>query len=364
MGLMDKLKKNCTIKEASVLSKSKFFSDKDTIQTDIPIMNIALSGSIDGGFIPGVITISGKSKHFKTSFALIMARAYLNKYEDAVLLFYDTEFGSPQDYFESYGIDTNRIFHVPITDLEQLKQEAVKQLKELERNDKVMIIIDSIGNIASIREINNALDGKSTADMTRAAQLKSFFRMVTPIMRLKNIPMVCINHVYDNISSPGSAVICSGGQGPYLASDVIFVIGRQQEKDGTDLVGFNFIINVEKSRYVKEKSKFPVQVTYEKGPLKFSGLLDIAVETGHIIKPSMGWYQRVDKSTGEVLGDKFRAKATQNEDFWKDLLKNESFNEDIKNLYKLTMPKDVLDGDIEDSLSELDDIEEDLEELE
>ena len=111
MSIMDKLKKNSKIKETEILTESKFFNDKDLITTDVPMVNVALSGSIDGGLAPGLTVLAGPSKHFKTSFALIMAAAYLKKYEDAVMIFYDSEFGSPQAYFEQYGIDTSRVLH-------------------------------------------------------------------------------------------------------------------------------------------------------------------------------------------------------------------------------------------------------------
>ena len=109
MSIMDKLKKNSKIKDTSVLSDSKFFNEKDMIQTDVPMMNVALSGSVDGGLAPGLTVLAGPSKHFKTSFALIMASAYLKKYEDAVILFYDSEFGSPQSYFQQFDINTDRV---------------------------------------------------------------------------------------------------------------------------------------------------------------------------------------------------------------------------------------------------------------
>jgi hypothetical protein len=99
MSIMDKLKKNSKIKETEILSESKFFNDKDMVMTDVPMLNVALSGDVDGGLTPGLTVLAGPSKHFKTSFALIMASAYLKKYKDAVMLFYDSEFGSPQDYF-------------------------------------------------------------------------------------------------------------------------------------------------------------------------------------------------------------------------------------------------------------------------
>jgi len=90
---MDKLKKNSKVKTTEILADSKFFNDKDMIATDTPMINVALSGEVEGGLSPGLTVLAGPSKHFKTSFALIMASAYLKKYKDAVLLFYDSEFG-------------------------------------------------------------------------------------------------------------------------------------------------------------------------------------------------------------------------------------------------------------------------------
>ena len=47
--------------------------------TDVPMMNVALSGSIDGGLSPGVTILAGPSKHFKSSFSLKIASAYMQK---------------------------------------------------------------------------------------------------------------------------------------------------------------------------------------------------------------------------------------------------------------------------------------------
>jgi len=78
MSIMDKLKKNSKIKQTEVLSDSKFFNDKEMTPTDVPMVNVALSGSIDGGLSSGLLVLAGPSKHFKTSFALLMAGAYSN----------------------------------------------------------------------------------------------------------------------------------------------------------------------------------------------------------------------------------------------------------------------------------------------
>jgi RecA/RadA recombinase len=350
MSILDKIKKNTTIKDSAVLNVSKFFTKKDMIPTSIPIINVALSGRLDGGLTPGLTMWAGPSKHFKTAFSLLMAKSYLDKYPDAALLFYDSEFGTPQSYFDSFGIDTNRVLHTPITDVEQLKFDIMQQLQNVDRGDRLMIVIDSIGNLASKKEVDDALDGKSVADMSRAKQMKSLFRMVTPHLSIKDIPMVVVNHTYKEIGLYPKDIV-GGGTGSYYSADNIFILGRQQEKEGTEVIGYNFIINVEKSRYVKEKSKIPVSVSFDGGISKWSGLLDVALESGHVIKPSNGWYSQVNQETGVVEDKKYRLKDTDTKEFWMPLLTQKSFYDYIKNKYSMgqsdMIQSDALDKTLE-----------------
>jgi len=331
MSLLDKLKKNTTIKDSAILSKSKFFTEKDMVPTDVPMINVALSGKLDGGIIPGLTMWAGPSKHFKTAFSLLMAKAYMDKYPEAVLLFYDSEFGTPIKYFETFQIDMDRVMHTPLTDIEQLKFDIMQQFENIERGDKLMVILDSIGNLASKKEVEDALEGKSVADMSRAKQVKSLFRMVTPHLNLKDIPMVVVNHTYKEIGLYPKDIV-GGGTGSYYSADNIYILGRQQEKDGTEIVGYNFIINVEKSRYVKEKSKIPIAVSFDGGIQKYSGLLDIAIEGNFVCKPSNGWYAKVNKETGEI-GDKVRFDATQTDEYWQPLLKDDDFKQFVNQKY-------------------------------
>lgn len=328
-SFLEKLKTNSTLKEASVLSTSKFFDKKDMVQTSIPGLNIILSGALDGGLTPGHTMFAGPSKHFKTLFALIMVKSYLNKYPDAVCLLYDSEFGAPFAYFNSLQIDKDRVFHSPIVDFEQLKFDIIAQLDKIDRGDKIIICIDSLGMLASRKETDDALEGKSVADMTRAKAGKSLFRMVTPRLILKNIPMVTVNHTYKSMGLFPVDVV-SGGTGSYLASDNIFILGRQQEKEGTTIAGYNFIINVEKSRMVREKSKMPIEVSFEHGINKWSGLLDIAIECGLVIKPKQGWYQVIGNTERN-----YRENDTNSEEFWRPLLENETFKQFVKDKYQL-----------------------------
>lgn len=337
---MDKLKKNSKIKTTEVLSKSKFFTEKDMVPTNVPMVNVALSGSMDGGVTPGLTVLAGPSKHFKTSFALLMAGAYLEAKKDAVLLFYDSEFGSPQSYFELFGIDTSRVLHTPITNVEELKFDLISQLEEMSREEDVIIVIDSIGNLASKKELEDAINEKSVADMSRAKALKGLFRMCTPYLAMKNIPLLAVNHTYKEIGLFPKDIV-GGGTGIYYSADTIWILGRRQEKQGTEVVGYDFIINVEKSRYVKEKSKIPISVSWEGGVQQYSGLLDVALAGNYVAKPSNGWYCRVDTSSGELLDPKVRLKDTLNAEFWEPIFESTDFKEFLTKQYKIGLPTQI-----------------------
>jgi hypothetical protein len=82
MGIMDKLQKNSRIKETDILNKSKIFSKQEMVTTSVPMINVALSGDPDGGLTSGLTVLAGPSKNFKTSFGLLMAAAFLNKYDE------------------------------------------------------------------------------------------------------------------------------------------------------------------------------------------------------------------------------------------------------------------------------------------
>lgn len=335
MSIMNKLKKNSKLDNTSVLSESKFFNEKDMVPTDVPMVNVALSGSIDGGLAPGLTVLAGPSKHFKSSFALLIAAAYMKKYPEAVLLFYDSEFGSPQAYFETFGIDTNRVLHTPIANVEELKFDLVNQLENtIQRGDRVCIVIDSIGNLASKKELEDTLSEKSVADMTRAKALKGLFRMVTPYLTMKDIPLVAINHTYKEIGLFPKDIV-GGGTGIYYSADNIWILGRQQDKQGTEIKGYHFVINIEKSRYVKEKSKIPISVSWEGGVQKWSGLLDVALAGQYVAKPSNGWYQIVDRETGEMIGTKCREKETLSASFWEPIFNKTDFKEFVKKQYTI-----------------------------
>ena len=175
--------------------------------------------------------------------------------------------------------------------------------------------------------------------------------------KIKSISRVGVKPVYDITVANKSEYVFENGvithnTGSYYSADNIYIIGRQQEKTGTEITGYNFIINVEKSRHVREKSKIPVEVSFTGGISRWSGLLDIALESGHVIKPSNGWYSRVNGETGEIEDKKWRQKDTDSKEFWMEVLQDKTFTDWIKNRYQ------VAHGNM---LTETDDVSEVLE---
>ena len=158
-------------------------------------------------------------------------------------------------------------------------------------------------------------------------------------MKIKSIKAIGKKPVYDISVKDAEHYILENGvvthnTGITYSADTIIIFGRQQEKDGTDLAGWNFILNVEKSRFAKEKSKIPLTVLFDSGINKYSGLMDLAIESGDVVKPKNGKYALVNKETGEI-GPEVKFPKTQNEEFLGAVLLRPSFRQFVKDKYKL-----------------------------
>lgn len=334
-ALMEKIMKTSTVKQTERLVDSVVLQEKPQVPTKIPMINLALGGRTNGGLSAGITTIAGPSRHFKTSFALVMIAAFLDSDPEAVCIFLDNEFGAKKTYFEQYGVDTSRVIHIPFEDIEQLTFETMNQLKELTSKDKVVILTDSIGNASSKKEVENALSEKSSTDMTRAKSLKAYFRMVTPILNIKDIPMICINHTYKTLELYAKDIV-GGGTGIMYSSNTVWIIGKNQLKEKDEVTGSKFIIRVEKSRMVKEKSQFPITVRWNTGIAKWSGFEDVA-EQLEIITPckigKSGGYQfeRIDGTVIQSLA----SEIDSDDNFWNAVIKDTDILERIEDLYRI-----------------------------
>lgn len=329
--LAEKLLKACGNPLASIYTNSSH-SDKlnGCLHSDINILNVACSGKWDGGLCYGITIIAGPSRHYKTGLALNFLKSFQQQYDDGACIFLDSELGSGISYMENIGIDTDKVVHIPIADIEEAKFQTVKMLETLEENDKLFILYDSIGNTASKKELEDAKNEKSVADMTRARAIKSYFRIITPLINLKKVYFVGVNHTYQTMDFISKEVM-SAGQGPLLSADTVFFMGRSQEKDTTGITGYNFKLKVHKSRFVKEGSVFPLNISFEEGVDKYSGLLDLAIEHGIITKPNKISYCR----NGDENDKWSISKLDRNDEFWEPIVENEEFKKWVERKYRI-----------------------------
>jgi hypothetical protein len=348
-SLLDRMRAAGTIKTSSVMSESILLTERDTITTDLPILNVAFSGRLDGGMLTGLTILAGLPTTYKTLLMLYCMKAYLEKYPDAIALFYDNEFGVTKEYLLTQGIDTSRVVHIPIEHIEQMKFDIVKRLDEIKRGDRVFIGVDSLGSLASKKEIEDAEGEKSTVDMTRSKAIRSMLRIIFPHLVQKDIPCVIVNHVYQTQEMYSKTVIPGGTAVTYFAQQV-FVISKSKEKDSdNEITGFKFTINTHKSRNVWEGSKLPLEISRESGINHYSGILELALESGDVVKPAKGKYQLV--TDGET-GDAVTEDETQTEEFLGVVLERESFKEFVAKKYVMTNHAQS-DADIEEDLADV-----------
>lgn len=132
--------------------------------------------------------------------------------------------------------------------------------------------------------------------------------------------------------------------GIMYSSSTCIIVTKSQVKQGTDTIGFNFSLNVAKSRFAREKSKIPVTVTFDGGVNKWSGLLEMALVSGFVVKPSNGWYQKVNMETGELIGNKVRLADTNSAEFWDSILNDPKFEEWVEKTFMVANTKMVADS--------------------
>lgn len=321
--------------DSVILSESKSFQETNYIDTGYPMLNLALSGRVDGGLTSGLTIFAGPSRHFKSNYMVMCMAAFQRANPDGVILFYNTESGTKKSYFEAYDIDSSRVLEQKPMDIEEFRFDIMQKLNELTEDSvgKVMIAVDSFGNIASKKEIQDSISGNAAADMTRAKQMKSLGRMITPYLSKFDIPAVGVNHVYET-QEMFSKQVMSGGTGLMYSADTIIFVGRRQEKSGTELVGYNFDLSINKSRFVVEGRKFPITVTYEDGVKKYSGMLDLILELTDEVTQSGAWYT-VKGEDKKVR----RSDIENNSEFIDNIIYSDSFKELCNAKFTLTKPK-------------------------
>lgn len=307
-GLVGRLKKAAKIDMAGIMSELEDYVPRDYISSGNFLFNSLLAADPYKGLPSGkIITLAGPPGCGKTITMIEMLKNAQKMGYTPVL--YDSEFANnDKDTLKSRGLDTDNLLYIPIDTVEALKTSLLNLLEEIGPNEKVIIGIDSLGNLSTEKEMRDSIDGSDKKDMTRAAQLKALFRTVTLKAGMKQVPIIAINHTYVN---PGSFIpqnIVAGGSGGLYMSSIIIQFSKAQDKESGVTTGAVVTAKSDKNRFAKEKSKVKFSINFNTGILPYSGLLGYCEEEKLVTKEGRSYIYKLD---GVKYGPKDMNKA-----FW------------------------------------------------
>lgn len=295
-----------------MLDDEKYARIVDWIPTGNYALNALISGDIYKGIPSGRITIlSGKSATGKTFLALNTAREAQK--QGYFIVWLDSENAlNAEQAINNFNIDPSKFRHEIVNTVAEVRTYCKKltnkllELKDSKKQiPKILIVIDSIGNLATQKEVNDALSGSEKADMTRAKEIKSLFRVLTADLAKLHIPLIGINHVYDNITSLYGGSVQSGGSGMAFMPSVNVELSKSQMKEGTERIGITVNAKLEKARFAAPYHPIKFQILFNKGMNKFIGLESFMDEsTFNILGYGPGRY-KVGTSNYSYAGNEF-----------------------------------------------------------
>lgn len=230
------------------------------INTGNYLLNAQISGTIFGGIPEGRITMfSGLAGTGKTYLSLNVCKSAQD--QGYKIIWVDTENAIDDKTFERFGIDPSNVLYVPMNVISELSTYLVNVLDSLieakaanQEIDKYIVVIDSLGNLSTDKEVRDVASGSDKADMTRAKELKRLFRVLTKKLGQLKIAAVITNHVYANIGSFYPSNTPSGGTGAIFNASTIIELSKAQLKedgDGKPKTGIVVTSNIPKSRFTR-----------------------------------------------------------------------------------------------------------------
>ena len=289
MSIFDTLAKEAKNDYAKLVSDGLITGDKQGfIGTGSYILNAQLSGSIYGGIPDNRVTaIAGEQATGKTFYAIGIAKDFLDNNEDGAVFYFDSEAAATTDLFKDRGLDPDRVWHFPVDTIEEFRTQMIRILDNLLKTPEgdrkpLLIVLDSLGMLASAKELNDALDDKQVRDMTKSQTIKSVFRIITSKLGKLKIPMIVTNHTYKTMNPYGEPSDMGGGSGLKYAASTIMTLTKSKEKDTSkEIIGNIIKVKTYKSRLTKENTQIATRLFFDKRGLdKYYGLLELGEKHG------------------------------------------------------------------------------------
>jgi RecA/RadA recombinase len=315
--------------DAAVLDAATLSTAEDWIDTGSYALNAIISGSLYKGVPGGRITgFAGPSMAGKT---LIMNKVMANAQKKGYIpVIWDSEVAVDKKSAEGAGMDTSRVKYYPVETIEDCRNQMCAFLDNVIKADnpdlKFIVAIDSLGNLASAKEIKDAAAGKEAADVgQRAKAIKSMMRILTYKAAKAKVPILFSNHIYEGMEMfPTLVKTQSGGKGPIYLASVLVQLSTRNEKTSENpeeqsiaiahnISGVTLGALTVKNRFVPSYLKTELYLNFKTGLDKHAGLFEIAEAFGVIEKPG-----RTVMYKGESLG--YRKDLEKSQEFWDKIM--------------------------------------------
>jgi RecA/RadA recombinase len=291
----------------------KEIKEKTFITTGVYLLDAALSGKLLGGGVANnrITAFAGESGAGKSFIAYSVSK-HAQK-EGYSVIYIDTEQAIDLEDLPKFGIDNSLdkfrlIRSNKVEDVNMLLTQLLDDLKDQKMAGfelpKLMIVLDSLGQMASNKEKEDLLAGNIKQDMTKAKALGSMFRSINTDLGFLNIPMIVCNHTYMTLDMFSQEKL-KGGNGLLYSASVIGMMSKSKlktgEEDDMDLgsSGISVLFKTMKNRMAKPK-KIRFDISFAHGMNPYTGLDAFCrPEYLDIIGIAKG-KEEVDKSTGEI----------------------------------------------------------------
>ena len=311
--------------DAAILDTNTLSTADEWIDTGSYALNAIISGSMYKGIPAGrIVGFSGPSMAGKT---LIMNKIMANAQKKGyIAVIWDSEVAVDKKSAEAVGMDSSKTKYYPVETIEDCRNQICTFLDNVIKMDnpeyKFIIAIDSLGNLASAKEIRDASAGKDASDVgQRAKAIKSMMRTLTYKAAKARVPILFSNHVYDSMEMfPTLVKTQSGGKGPIYLASVLVQLSTKNEKvsDNPNEESIAIAHNISgvtlgaltiKNRFVPNYLKTELYLNFKSGLDKHAGLFEIAEAFQVIEKPG-----RTVMFGGESLG--YRKDLEKDPEFW------------------------------------------------
>jgi RecA/RadA recombinase len=276
---------------AEIIAESAYSNIAEWIPSGSYILNAAMSGDLFKAVPSGrVTTFEGDSGVGKSFLACSICREAQKLGYTPIYM--DSEGAIDSNFVSRLGVDPNNLIIKQVSTIAETSQFIANICAKLQEQEdkngthqKVIMVLDSLGNLTSDKERDDIMAGNNKRDMTKAQEIKAMFRVnATPLARLQ-IPLIVNNHVYAMVGAYVPTNIGAGGSGIKYNSSITIELSAAKlddkdneeaaaKKQGADTTTKNGVLvtaKPKKSRMCRPyKVKF--QIPFFKKPNPYVGL--------------------------------------------------------------------------------------------